>query len=209
MKLYFVSVTALFFALLLAVLAPLSLKDALTANAITTRLDSFSQHPNQPLHKNDEQLMEAALASSATAHQLNSIVLFDQWMSYLEKKDETYLDSQSLMQTSTHIRPTWSNTYVELAKLSESKRERDRYIHLASLFGPYAPSSRLLMIEDTFTKWEKADLDEQVLASKHLVSLARIWRHREALETMISYSSAKQRMCNLLAFNTIRVKACV
>lgn len=208
MKLNLVSLVTFVLASLLLIASPLSLTNALTSKAMTSRLESFADRPNQTIRRSDEQLVNATFGLGGTAHQLNSIVLFDQWVSYLNQRHETYLDSQSVLQTSTHIRPTWSNTYVELAKLSESKRERDRYIHLASLFGPYASSSRLLMIEDTFTKWEKADLDRQVLASQHLVSLARKWRHKEALDAMISYSPAKQRMCSLLAFNAIRVKAC-
>lgn len=208
MKLNLVSIVTLVLASLLLIASPLSLTNALTSKAMTSRLVSFAHHPEQTIRRSDEQLVNTTFGLGGTAHQLNSIVLFDQWVSYLNQRHKTYLDSQSLLQTSTHIRPTWSNTYVELAKVSESESERDRYINLASLFGPYAPSSRLLMIEDTFTSWEKADLDKQVLASQHLVSLARIWRHREALDTMISYSPAKQRMCNLLAFNTIKVRAC-
>ncbi|MGR5299787.1 MULTISPECIES: hypothetical protein [Vibrio] len=209
MKVNWFSALWVTFALILLYLGYLSLHSALTTNVIESRLEYFSSHSNPTLRPNDAKLGELnPNISTSPAHGLNSFVLFNQWLSYLNGHEAHSLESISLLTTSTHIRPTWSNTYVELAKLSNKSELAHEYQQLALHFGPYMPSSQLLMIDHTFTNWPESDVTQQLEASKYLVTIARIWRHRPALNTMITYSEGKFRMCNLLAFNNLKVKAC-
>ncbi|MGR5130762.1 hypothetical protein [Vibrio alfacsensis] len=209
MKLNWLSAILIPFALILLYSGYLSLRSAMTTNAIESRLEYFSTHSNPLLRPNDAKLGELnPNISTSPAHGLNSFVLFNQWLSYLNGDEAHSSETIALLTSSAHIRPTWSNTYVELAKLSSNPVLDHEYQQLALKFGPYMPSSQLLMIDQTFTNWPASDVQHQVEASKYLVTIARIWRHRPALNTMISYSEGKFRMCNLLAFNKLKVQAC-
>ncbi|MGR5239091.1 hypothetical protein [Vibrio alfacsensis] len=209
MKVNWLSAILIPFSLFLFYSGYLSLHNALTTNAIESRLEYFSTQSNPISRPNDAKLGELKPnVSTSPAHGLNSFVLFNQWLSYLNGDEAHSTESMALLTSSAHIRPTWSNTYVELAKLSSNSELAREYQQLALQFGPYMLSSQLLMIDQTFTNWPESDVKHQVEASKHLVTIARIWRHRPALNTMISYSEGKFRMCNLLAFNKLKVQAC-
>ncbi|MGR5318936.1 hypothetical protein [Vibrio sp. DNB22_19_1] len=209
MKLNLTSAALLFFSLFLFYAGYLSLQNALTTNAIESRIDYFSTHSSPIIQPNDATLSALNPNTSTTsAHGLNSFVLFNQWLSYLNGDEAHSSELIALLKLSTHIRPTWSNTSVELAKLLNRSGQAFQYQQFSLQFGPYMPSSRLLMIDHTFTNWVTSDVTQQLEASKYLVTIARIWRHRPALNTMITYSEGKFRMCNLLAFNNLKVKAC-
>ncbi|AXY02852.1 hypothetical protein D1115_17840 [Vibrio alfacsensis] len=209
MKINWLSAILIPFSLFLFYSGYLSLHNALTTNAIESRLEYFSTQSHPILRPNDAKLGELnPNVSTSLAHGLNSFVLFNQWLSYLNGDEAYSSESIALLTSSAHIRPTWSNTYVELAKLSSNSALAHEYQQFALKFGPYMPTSQLLMIDQTFTNWPTSDVKHQVEASKNLVTIARIWRHRPALNTMITYSEGKSRMCNLLAFNNLKVQAC-
>ncbi|MDD1782381.1 hypothetical protein LRP49_14510 [Enterovibrio sp. ZSDZ35] len=210
MKVSYVSAVLLLFSLLLLIFSQLTLQNALTSKAMVSRITHFSEHANLDIRQNDQHLGASELATVVvTAHQLNSASMFNQWLSYLGHDARTNDYSSSLLLTSSYLRPTWANTYVELAKLAESPKDAEAFRSLASLFGPYSLSSRLMLVDSAFSNWESMQVENRVYASQHLVSLASSWRHRNALNTMITYSGGKQRICNLLAFNKVKVQACV
>lgn len=209
MKINLLSILSLFFALFLLCSGYLSLQNALITNAIESRLDYFSSNSNPTVRSNDTKLGEPDPNSLITsAHLLNSFVLFNQWVAYLSQKESTPNHWIALLNTSTHVRPTWPNTYVELSKLSKDQQQASQYQQLAILFGPYSPSSRLLAIDQTFTYWEKSHVSQRLNVSKQLIDITRSWRHRSSLNQMITHSKGKQRICNLLAFNKLKVQAC-
>lgn len=187
----------------------LSLQNALTTNAIDSRIDYFSTHSSPIVRPNDFTLGALNPETSTTsAHGLNSFVLFNQWLSYLNGDKPDSSELIALLKLSTHIRPTWPNTSVELAKLLNRSEQALQYQQFGLKFGPYMPSSRLLMIDHTFTNWETSDVRRQANASQHLVHIAQVWRHRAALNRMITHSEGKSRICNLLAFNKLKIQAC-
>lgn len=209
MKINLLSAISFLFALLLLCSGYLSLQSVFITNAIESRLDYFSSYSAPAVRENDTKFREPNPSSLTTsAHQLNSFVLFSQWVSYLQN---TILESTpeiELLSTSSHIRPTWSNTYVELAKLSKDAQQAYQYQQLAILFGPYSPSSRLLYIDNTFTHWRNREVSHQIKASQSLIAITKIWRHRSSLNQMIAHSKGKQRLCNMLKFNKLKVQAC-
>ncbi|WP_028024948.1 hypothetical protein [Enterovibrio calviensis] len=209
MKPNILTTTVMLLACSLFIFGYFSFKSSLATNAIESRIDHFLRQGSPSLSKSDESLahMESSLFVFS-AHQLNSFILFNQWRSYLNQVDNPNPDWFTLLGTSAHIRPTWSNTYVELAKLTSSLQEELAYQQLALLFGPYSLSSRLLLIDSTFSRWEEIAVEQRVDASQHLISIANSWRHRPKLNSMITLSEGSQRICNLLVFNEIKVKAC-
>lgn len=209
MKTNLLSILPIFMAVFLLYSGFNALQQAFITNAIESRLDYFSSHSDPIVRPNDRKLGELDPNSLTTsAHLLNSFVLFNQWISYIQKKESASHHWVSLLNASSDIRPTWSETYVELAKLSTTPQQADEYQQLAMKFGPYSLSSRLLVIDNTFTRWNSHTLDNRVNASRHLVSVARSWRYRDSLNQMIEHSKGKQRICNLLGFNKLKVQAC-
>ncbi|MCP3700572.1 MAG: hypothetical protein GY920_18980 [Aliivibrio sp.] len=209
MKINLLSILSFFFALFLLCSGYLSLQNALITNAIESRLNYFSSNSNPVVRPNDKKLAETDPNTlTKSAHLLNSFVLLNQWIAYLNQEESASNNWIALLNTSTHIRPTWPNTYVELSKLSKEQQKTSQYQQLAMLFGPYSPSSRLLLIDTIFTHWENSQVSLQMEASQHLIAMTRIWRHRSSLNQMISHSKGKQRICNMLAFNKLKVPTC-
>ena len=209
MKINLLSILSFFFALFLLCSGYLLLQNALIINAIDARLNYFAKHSNPTVRLNDTNLGEPDPNSLTTsAHLLNSFVLFNQWVSYIKKDELTPNNWVSLLNASSHIRPTWANTYVELSKLAKGSQQVSQYQQLALQFGPYSLSSRLLMIDETFTNWQNSNVSHKIEASQHLIKIARSWRHRTSLNQVIIHSKGKQHICNLLAFNKLKVQAC-
>ncbi|WP_295891648.1 hypothetical protein [uncultured Vibrio sp.] len=133
------------------------------------------------------------------------------WKHFLDSKANTNSESVNFYTLSSQHRPTWPNVYVELAKLAKARSNQEQFdknLSLANRFGPHYPATKLLNVDVAFSDWQQLSGSKRVAASKQLLQLASNWNHRSELETMVTYSEGKNRICNMLSFNQIRVSSC-
>ncbi len=133
------------------------------------------------------------------------------WLDYWRNSTKNISLSENYYNFSSQFRPTWPNSYVELAKIARTQNDYlklKQNLKFAVKFGPYYPASKLLSIDVVFSDWVNQTNSKKIAASQSLLKFAQTWKHRSALNQMIQYSSGKQRICNLLKFNRLSVEAC-
>ncbi len=146
-----------------------------------------------------------------TAHELNTYAKLLQWLQYHGYKRFEPDDVESMLILSTHLRPTWSPTYIELYRLYKSNGQvlkANEYLNFAQLFGPQNSLVTIETIDHVFSNWPNESLEAKIFASRDALKLAKNWRYKDNFNTMLNYSHGKQRICNLLLFNKIKSVAC-
>ncbi|CZF80051.1 hypothetical protein GCE9029_01819 [Grimontia celer] len=151
-----------------------------------------------------------ASVSPASAYDYSLSAKLYQWSAYLSgSKDTDQLTT--LLQKSLRLRPTWSPSYVELSSIYKERGElklQSQMLSFARHFGPLNHSTILADIDYSYSNWDLIDESAKLHAIHNLLEIGKVWRHRPALNTTVTYSSGKQRICNLLAFNKVRIQAC-
>ncbi|KHD25909.1 hypothetical protein NM09_03925 [Vibrio caribbeanicus] len=134
-----------------------------------------------------------------------------EWYTYLTGGSSNSHEVFYVLSSSLEYRPTWSPTYIQLFKLYWRAGNEDKAIEmlrLANMFGPNRTDTMLTSVDYTFTNWLFASQEDRLRASKQLLTISESWKHRSELNQMITYSPGKQRICNMLAFNKVKVSAC-
>lgn len=133
------------------------------------------------------------------------------WMSYSSRSLYYIAEMEDKILVASTTRPTWSPTYIQLFKLYWRVGNEDKAIEmlrLANMFGPNRTDTMLTSVDYTFAYWQFASQEDRLRASKQLLTISESWKHRSELNQMITYSPGKQRICNMLAFNKVKVSAC-
>ena len=134
------------------------------------------------------------------------------WMSHSTQSYSNVKEIEEVINLSVSLRPTWSPAYTQLFHLYwrvGNEDEANEMLRLANMFGPNRIETILTSVDYTFTNWLFASLDDRLRASKQLLTISESWKHRSELNQMITYSPGKQRICNMLAFNKVKVSACL
>lgn len=199
-------------AVLLLVASTRYMVDALYIGAIEKHVQTLSRFTIEEGNGNENWLYPPnSNALLTTAHSLDTYGSLLLWKNYLTQNSSSLLRANEIYLSSSHLRPTWPSTHIELAKLANKNGDtRAEEMHrTASIhFGPYSTSTLLFNIDYIYSNWTSMAGEKRVKASIQLLSIARKWKYRPLLNQMITYSPGKQRICNMLAFNKVKVSAC-
>ncbi|WP_194436042.1 hypothetical protein [Vibrio fluminensis] len=146
-----------------------------------------------------------------TAHDLYIFAKYRQWQAFLSHSLNESADIEGLYQQSAILRPTWSETHVELSKIAMTQGEwekAEKHLQLAQQFGLQKNSTSIAVIEQTYINWQRAEVKEKLNATQLLLSLAANKRYLADVDHMIRFSPAKVRLCNMLTFNRIDIPTC-
>ncbi|KHA59183.1 hypothetical protein NL53_17745 [Vibrio variabilis] len=133
------------------------------------------------------------------------------WVNYSYQTFSNVANIEDQISIATGLRPTWSPAYTQLFHLYWRVGNEDKAIEmliLANMFGPNRIETILTNVDYTFTNWLFASQEDRLRASKQLLTISESWKHHSELNQMITYSLGKQRICNMLAFNKVKVSAC-
>ncbi|KIE21833.1 hypothetical protein SE23_06375 [Vibrio sinaloensis] len=133
------------------------------------------------------------------------------WMNHSTQSYSNVKEIEEVIKLSVSLRPTWSPAHTQLFKLYWRVGNEDKaneMLRLANMFGPNRTDTMLTIVDYTFTNWLFASQEDKLRASKQLLTISESWKHRSVLNQMITYSPGKQRICNMLAFNKVKVSAC-
>lgn len=147
-----------------------------------------------------------------TAHSLNTFAHLLRWQGYANNDLESTSLANELFVSSSYLRPTWSNTHVELAKIAMSygdELESESRMLKSNEFGPHSYTTLSLNVDYVYSNWLSVEDAQRIEATTQLLTLAKSWRYRTELNKMIFYSPGKQRICNMLAFNKLKFDACL
>lgn len=130
------------------------------------------------------------------------------------------MDDQSLikagfqsMKKSAEQRPLWPDSYVQQAYLLANEEAPLAsvidMIDKALYVGPYEKSTAEAIMRIYFSEWENLEARERIIASRVILNANNYRINYLELRKLISRYKHKDRVCNLLAFNSMQIKECI
>ncbi|WP_414932430.1 hypothetical protein [Vibrio europaeus] len=134
-----------------------------------------------------------------------------EWSKFFEPTALDYQNIIELRLTSAKLRPTWSPNYIELSKLYDkvgNLPKQQEMLQYAQLFGAVRQSTIIGQLDFSYSNWNTLTSESKIQAAIQLIEVANRPAYRKKLDSMITYSKGKDRMCNLLFFNDLHVGSC-
>ncbi|MGF1755964.1 hypothetical protein L4C33_20535 [Vibrio makurazakiensis] len=166
------------------------------------------------------QLAEGVLVWDGSTPSTQAYVAsFSRWFDHLISQSQLASDGDSLqlnvvalLDSAIQRRPTMADQYVykamELWQQGASQTVIAQQFELAQKYGPFEKSVALASLEFYLAYWPSLATNEKVLASRYLLSPKKYRLNYRQIGKVISRSTNKQRACNLLKFNNVKIREC-
>jgi len=187
---------------------------SLYANGIQQTLSNYSHlsPPTQRQLDNNQPLISVLLSlPMVKPSHYNLAAKVAQWRFFIHQDSVAFAQALFLLEQSSALRPTWAPNYSEQLHFLTNRplnQQQSAMVSLAHRYGAYLPSVQLKLMEVAFIQWPELTANQRIAAANQLIQLQQNWRLREKLETLVRFSPAAARMCQLLKFNQLTLKAC-
>ncbi|GAB1619958.1 exopolysaccharide biosynthesis protein VpsP [Agarivorans albus] len=127
-------------------------------------------------------------------------------------KKQNLLKAQQFYLRSAELRPTWPNTYVDLAKNAlyrqASSQEAMAYLELAAKVGENAPVTLFAYVEIGLSLWPELSIEQRTTVAKALLKIEQHTFMHKGLSQAMKQPQFKQRACALYLLAGIDYVAC-
>lgn len=169
--------------------------------------------PSEEEIQNSKKLIDALLEIQPNhPYYLSLAASHYAWLSFLHQNPELLTNSINFESQALKNRPTWSQSYSQLARYAWQKQlglnQISTYLQHAEQFDPHGPHSSKSYLEIGLAHWTQLSSSQQIKVARILLKQPSSRKDRTEIESIITRSPAKQRACNLLKFNNINLHTC-
>ncbi len=147
------------------------------------------------------------------AHYLSLASSHYVWLSIFEpeKRNAHLNQAKSLLLESMVLRPTWPNTYINLAKIDGYLGNNpSQWLSQALTVGPHMMESHSAWVSMGFPQWDELTKEQKIVASSSLFKLASSDKGQYELNAVLNDldRESKGMACRLLAIARHTMKSC-